>query len=112
MIEIIIIASLICTTIHVMTFEGMIGFFVRVGGDMYLPKMIRKPLYECLPCMASIWGTLAVVFLMEDYGIYLHKAVASVLAVCGLNAIIASVLNLPNNDGQDPDSFDESAWGL
>jgi hypothetical protein len=50
-------------------------------------KYIQKPLWDCLPCMASVWGIL----LSWSFDIRL------LLALCGLNAIIAIFID-PEDD--------------
>jgi hypothetical protein len=78
MIATIIIISLFCNGIYLATREGMILYFLhdkyldkakgffRSDGEIEwiykgntLLKFIYKPLFGCLPCMASIWGTVA-----------------------------------------------------
>jgi hypothetical protein len=79
MIATIIIISLFCNGIYLITRQGMILFFIhewylevskgfiRADGEtewMYrtfptVPRFFYNPLFGCLPCMASIWGTLA-----------------------------------------------------
>ncbi len=89
--------SLICTGIHVCFMEGMI--FERLRIDKYLDgianlQWIVKPLYDCLPCMASFW-TCVILWKID---------IKAMLIVCGMNAIIASLLQffdntkLPEND--------------
>lgn len=105
--------SLICTGIHVCFVEGMILYPFRLEillMDLYekYPKwsaekwlkiantlnLIQKPLYDCLPCMASFW-TCVILWKID---------IKSILIVCGMNAIIASILQffdntkLPEND--------------
>lgn len=102
--------SLICTGIHVCFMEGMI--FSKLRFDVYkiyliwhrikfkklkstdyidqddyaiietAIEFISKPIYDCLPCMASIWTIL----IMREIDI------KSIIIVCGMNAIIASIL--------------------
>lgn len=48
---------------------------------------IVKPLYDCLPCMASVW----TIVLTQSVNI------KDILIVCGMNAIIASVLQFLEN---------------
>lgn len=106
--------SLICTGIHVSFMEGMIFdswikkiieiilhtiiiipvlFFtliinfigVGINYDFIQEKIYEwliKPIYDCLPCMASVWTIL----IMREIDI------KSIVIVCGMNAIIASVL--------------------
>ena len=48
---------------------------------------IVKPLYDCLPCMASFW-TCIILWKID---------IKSMLIVCGMNAIIASILQFFDN---------------
>jgi hypothetical protein len=78
MIATIIIISLFCNGIYLTTRQGMILFFLhnwylevskgffRSDGEIEwiykqptILKFFYKPLFGCLPCMASIWGTVA-----------------------------------------------------
>lgn len=82
--------SLICTGVHVCFWEGMI-----LGGlGERMQHWIFKPVAMCLPCMASVWTVLLM----------WHIDIKSILIVCGMNTIIASMLQffdnakLPEND--------------
>lgn len=75
--------SLICTGIHVCFFDGMI--FGQLGNRM--EAWYYKPLAMCLPCMASVW----TIVLTQSVNI------KDILIVCGMNAIIASVLQFLEN---------------
>ncbi len=75
--------SLICTGIHVCFMEGMIFGFL--GEKM--EHWIFKPIAMCLPCMASIWTVLLM----------LQVDIKAMLIVCGMNAIIASLLQFFDN---------------
>lgn len=82
--------SLICVGIHVCFLEGMI--FERLRIDRYLEGIVNfqwiiKPLYDCLPCMASFW-TCIILWKID---------IKAMLIVCGMNAIIASVLQFFDN---------------
>jgi hypothetical protein len=88
-IEKIIIASLIITGIHIAFQEGMVLSPVRVFLANKLDALagkrwstyIQKPLWACMPCMASVWGL-----------ILLGVNIPAILAVCGLNVIISQSL--------------------
>jgi hypothetical protein len=75
----ILIISIFCNGVYLVTRPGMILFFVHnwyleackgfIRSDnetvefMYrtfptVPRFFYKPLFGCLPCMASIWGTI------------------------------------------------------
>lgn len=72
----------------------MILWWIRYYGS-YLPEMWRKPLYLCLPCMASVWSipvwsffTVYMGFGIESVGLW----ILYVMAVAGLNKIVADNL--------------------
>lgn len=85
-IECVVLVSLMITGIYVSFQDGNILSPVRVfvanGLDKFLGKkwsrVIQKPLWDCLACMASLW-TIA---LTQRFDIGL------ILAVAGLNALI------------------------
>ncbi len=59
MIETIIITGLSLYALGLMQAEGMLLHGVRVWLDKKrIPSFLRKPLYKCPPCMASIWGSV------------------------------------------------------
>lgn len=68
--------------------QPMILWWVRWYGS-YLPYQFRKPIYFCLPCMASIWSIPAFVYL--DLPILAYPFFA--LAVCGMNSLVRYNLN-------------------
>jgi hypothetical protein len=89
MIEKIIIVSLVITGLHFAFMQGNVLSPVRVWCANRLDawfgqkwsKYIQKPLWGCMPCMASIWGLILC-------GVHLMP----ILAVCGLNVIISQSL--------------------
>jgi hypothetical protein len=108
MIEQIILSSLIMLFIHVLMMEGMLLYKLRSFLDRYLPSIFKKPLYECLICMTSFWGTL-LWFEYEFPGIVpftwleficefawfvgsLEKFILFLFAVGGVNTILAVLL--------------------
>lgn len=86
--------SLICTGIHVCFMEGMVFEKLRIERYLKVSDWLLKPLYGCLPCMASFWS---IVLLWR-------VDIKAMLIICGINAIIASMLQffdntkLPEND--------------
>ena len=79
--------SLICVGIHVCFLEGMIFERLRIERYINVQYFIVKPLYDCLPCMASFW-TCVLLWKID---------IKSILIVCGMNAIIASILQFFDN---------------
>lgn len=63
----------------------MIFWWVRWYGRKWLPKMLRKPLYECLPCMGSLHSLYPLLLFAHEYW-YLWPVVA--FATVGLNYLI------------------------
>ncbi len=85
------VISLCITAVHVSMWQGMIlgGFRVEVL-DKHLPELIKKPLYECLPCMASLW-TLLLYPLIDSVRTPID--LLSFFIVCGINTLIDSFIN-------------------
>lgn len=54
----------------------------------YIPEWARKPLFECLPCMASFW---TVVF-ATICGTITWWLPVQICIVCGMNSIISAIL--------------------
>ena len=88
--EPIIINSLMIAGIHVLLWPGMIFAWMRKYLK-HLPLFIRKPLFECMICMASIWGTA---FFLYKNGLSLNlDLIPHLLAVCGCNLILDSCIH-------------------
>lgn len=104
MIEQTIIISLAITLIYVSFWEGMwLGWFRLAVLEPYTPTFFRKPLFDCIICMASIWGTLI-------YFGYFHRFrfdftwdnyLMTILCVGGLNTLIAGVIALAHDCEED-----------
>ncbi len=92
-----IIISLQITAIYLLFQQGMLlGWFrIRVanGFDKIFgnkwSRIIQKPLWDCLTCMAGIW----TVVLTQKINIPL------ILMVCALNAIIDKILSYEGSIG-------------
>lgn len=54
-----LITSLQIVFVHILFWPGMLFEFMR---ENKLPSLIQKPLYDCVICMTSFWGTLLWVF--------------------------------------------------
>ena len=68
--------------------EGMVFDHLRFEELLHKRlKNIVKPLYDCLPCMASFW-TCVILWKID---------IKAMLIVCGMNAIVASVLQFFDN---------------
>jgi hypothetical protein len=81
--------SLIIVAIHALFWEGMILF--PVGRILnYLPLLIKKPLFQCMICMSSIW-TLIIAYCYH-VPIFRPQIIILMLTVCGINVIIDSII--------------------
>ena len=91
-IETILITSLAIAALHYMiVWEGMILYPLKKHLQK-LPRLIRKPLFECLFCMASIWGTASLFFVFKlqfnEYFIF------NLFAIAGMNLLIELFVTL------------------
>jgi len=73
--------------------EGNILFILRRAMDWMIEPLpprvfliVRKPLYDCLFCMASVWGTILSWHVTNDHLSWLY--VQFLFAVAGLNYLI------------------------
>lgn len=95
MLESAIITSLKILFVYAAMRQGMILFPVRRVIDWIIeplpPKLylwIRKPLYDCLFCMSSVWGFIFSYNVAAFHWYYLHY----LLVIAGINYIIQSLL--------------------
>lgn len=104
MIESVISNSLLILGINCLFWPGML-LFKLVKPLSKLPELLRKPLFECMICMSSVWGTVfflhhshtSVVALLShirnfDF-VFLLPLIAHVLKVCGFNVILDSCIH-------------------
>lgn len=98
-----IISSLIITAIHVSTWDGMLFGRVRCCLDGIISPFWQKPLYGCIICMASLWGTiiysivLSVCYFLNTYFItdyWVLMFLPYVTVVAGINALISGIIYL------------------
>jgi hypothetical protein len=81
--------SLIITAIHVLFWEGML--LEKLSRWLiWLPKWLRKPLFECNICMASIWGTSYWLIYREPS----IEIIPFILIVCGINTLFSGIIFL------------------
>jgi hypothetical protein len=86
----VIIVSLIITGLRFAFMQGNVLSPVRVWCANRLDvlvgqswsKYIQKPLWGCMPCMASVWGLILCGF-----------NIPVILGVCGLNVIISQAVD-------------------
>lgn len=82
----ILITSFAIAAIHYMiAWEGMVLFPLKKYLER-LPVIIRKPLYECLFCMSSIWG-ITILYFIHKLPIDLHF-IYYLFAIAGVNFLI------------------------
>lgn len=90
-----LIASLIITCIHVLFWDGMLLGNIRANMDEYLPYFWRKPVYDCIICMASFWG-ITIYSLAWAFGYrteyQLELFLPFLLTVCGINTLISGIM--------------------
>lgn len=79
------VASLFCVGLRVATDTDMILEKPASFICKHIPKFFHKPLFDCPPCMSSIWGT-SYYFLFVGFD---FKIILFVFCVCGLNAVLA-----------------------
>ena len=91
LLQLAILTSLKILFVHAAMKEGMILFWLRRIIDSVLQPLpvllqlwIRKPLYECLFCMSSVWGMLFTIDLWSLTWEYLQF----LMAVAGVDYII------------------------
>lgn len=94
MIEAIVIGALFVLGIYAAMGEEMILHWLKVALESAtnnrVLKCLRPALYECPICMASIWGTIAWVFM--GYGIS-ELWILYVVAIAGLNYIVVNAIS-------------------
>lgn len=88
----VIITSLAVAALHYMIiWEGMFLYALKKYLQR-LPRLIRKPLFECLFCMSSIWGTASLFFVFKlqfnEYFIF------NLFAIAGMNLLIELFVTL------------------
>lgn len=83
-----LLTSLKILAIHVICRKGHIFFGLRnqVARFIYKTKLtvLEKPLYDCMTCMASIWGLLFWAIGGREF-----HPVSVIFIVCGINIILA-----------------------
>jgi hypothetical protein len=87
MIENIIVTSLWCLGFYKAFDEGMVfGCIAKVC--IVLPLWLRKPLYDCPPCMGSAHGFVAFFIF---YGTIDFRIIPFIFCVSGLNWLLSSI---------------------
>lgn len=87
-----LITSLAIAALHYMiVWEGMILYPLKKHLQK-LPLLIRKPLFECLFCMASIWGTASLFFVFKIQ--FNEYFILCLFAIAGMNLLIELFVTL------------------
>lgn len=72
--------------IHKVTREGNLFGYVADYIRAKIGEFWCKPLFDCLPCMASVWGAYGWLFLQPELGIITY-----IVALAGLNFFTAKL---------------------
>jgi len=83
---VLVLNSLACLGVHCLTREGMILEKVANYIRLYIGEFWCKPLFDCPPCMASVWGLLGWFYLTPSLAI-----VPYLLVLCGVNALTSKM---------------------
>jgi hypothetical protein len=90
-------ASMAITAIHVaIVWDGMILHFINNACTRALPAWLKKPLYDCMICMASVYTTLfwfACKPTLGVWGPHVFELLFAILTVAGLNTLVCVVLD-------------------
>lgn len=84
---------------EIIPFDREILWFIRYYGNQWLPKSLTKPIYGCLMCMSSFWGTIFYwAYTLNSNQIInsltLIKWVVVVVVVCGMNRVLKGIAQL------------------
>lgn len=96
MTEYFLITVLAIYGVHASTRDGMIlgnaymWLFFKLSRRVKDPSMILKPLFDCTPCMASVYGTIS--FFVGGFPSLVWLP-AWVFSLCGFNYILNKILN-------------------
>jgi hypothetical protein len=84
-------ASMAITAIHVsIVWDGMLLHFLDNAYTTALPAWVKKPLYDCMICMASVYTTLFWFLAGRPVGLLL---LFGILTVAGMNTLVCVVLD-------------------
>lgn len=82
----IVLNSLACLGIHCVTRDGMIFGTIADYIRDAIGDMTCKPLFDCPPCMASIWGIAGWFYFQPELNI-----IPYLLVLCGVNALVSKL---------------------
>lgn len=104
MLQLVIIISLAITGIHIAFQDGNVLMLPRIWIANVLDRslgkkwsrIVQKPMWDCMPCMASVWGFPFAVYFIGDW-----RVLPAVLAVSGLNTVIERTIYV-SDEPADP----------
>jgi len=92
-----LIATAACILVYASMKEGMIFFPLRQKLDDLLHRpylwMIAQPIYECLTCMCSVWGTIYYFTIMAGDDPSFRGWILLVIATGGFNFMASAVIS-------------------
>lgn len=91
MIELLVITSLLCVSINnLLTGDGMAFQWLGEMLDSIIEQQwIKKPLFQCLPCMASFWGTIVfVAYNANNSDTTFIQYVTFIVCLSGVNRLV------------------------
>lgn len=92
-------ASLCVLTLHTLFNDGesILGWFPYLIEKTFLNKL-RKPLYDCLVCMSSIWGSLFfyILSVLFCFDISIWNTLIAVFVIAGFGIIYSIIITLPS----------------
>lgn len=68
---------------------GMVLNFTKPLLQLYVPPLLKKPVYDCLICMSSVYTTLAWLL---TYGTLHWQLLWAILIVAGINTLLCLTL--------------------
>ena len=83
---VLVLNSLMCLGVHLLTCEDML---LEHPADVirgFIGDFATKPLFDCLPCMASVWGAIGWFVFTPDINIIVYM-----LTLCGFNWFTAKI---------------------
>lgn len=84
---VLVLNSLLCLGVHLLTDEGMLLEYPADVLRAFIGDFPCKPLFDCLPCMASVWGIVGwYAFDMVEI-----NPIVYMLCLCGVNWFTAKI---------------------
>lgn len=83
---VLVINSLACLGVHCLTRDGMLFEPIALSIRHYIGEFWSKPLFDCPPCMASVWGIIGWFYFAPE----LHL-IPYLLVLCGINSLMTKL---------------------